>query len=196
MNPIPEFDLELLEGYLDDALSPGQVQHVAQRLLAEPELAAAMHDLRAERALRTAVWRTTEPGEERAATVADRVADEIYRRERWGRIFRVARMASAAAAAVLVFCGGWFLGHSGSDPSAGEVSSVRSAPLGAQAVQPSAHVPGRFEVPLKDRSGRVIAVQRFAHEEEARQFNDDLVKYETRRRDVQQGGPVLVSDHF
>ena len=196
MNPIPEFDLELLEAYLDDALSPGQVQHVAQRLLAEPELAAAMHDLRAERALRAAVWRTMQPSEARASSVADRVAREVCRREGWRRFFRAARTASAVAAAVAVFCGGWFLGHSGSDPAAGEIPSGRSPSSGVSTIQSSAHLPGLFEVPLKDPSGHVIAVQKFAREEEARQFNDDLMKYETRRRDVQQGGPVLVSDRF
>jgi hypothetical protein len=196
LNPIAEFDLELLEAYLDDALSPGQVQHVAQRLLAEPELAAAMHDLRAERALRTAVWRTMEPSEAQAASVADRVAGEVHRRERWRRIFRIARTGSAVAAAVLVFCGGWFLGHSGSDPAAGEVHAVAPTALGVPPVVRAVQLPRHFEVPLKDRAGRVIAVQKFAREEEARQFNDDLMKYETRWRDVQQGGPVLVSDHF
>lgn len=196
MNPIPEFDLELLEAYLDDALSPGQVQHVAQRLLAEPELAAAMHDLRAERALRTAVWRMMEPSETRVSSVADRVAREVRRRERWRRLFRAARTASAVAAAVAVFCGGWFLGHSGSDPVAGEVPLGRLPSSGVSTIHSAAHLPGLFEVPLKDPSGHVIAVQKFAREEEARQFNDDLMKYETRRRDVQRGGPVLVSDRF
>ena len=196
MNPIPEFDLELLEAYLDDGLSPGQVQHVAQRLLAEPELAAAMHDLRAERARRTAVWRTMEPTEAQAASVVERVAGEVHRRERWRRIFRFARTGSAIAAAILVFCGGWFLGHSGSDPSAGEVRAIAPAAPGVPHIARTVQLRRDFEVPLKDRAGRVIAVQKFARDEEARQFNDDLVKYETRWRDVQQGGPVLVSDHF
>ena len=42
MNSIDEFDLELLEDYLDDALSPSQVERIGQRLAEEPELARAM----------------------------------------------------------------------------------------------------------------------------------------------------------
>ena len=195
MNPIPEFDLELLEAYLDDGLSPAQVQHVAQRLLAEPELAAAMHDLRAERALRAAVWRNVEPTDEAASHLAKRVRSGIRRIDLRRRVVRTMRVGSAAAAAILVFGGGWFLGHSGSDPSAGEVPTVPTFSHPHALIRPT-QVGGRFEVPLKDQSGKVIAVQKFSSEIEARQFADDLVKYEVRRRQVQSSGAVLVSDHF
>jgi len=194
LNPIPEFDLELLEAYLDDALSPSQVQHVAQRLLSEPELAAAMHDLRAERALRTAVWRSVDPSDAEASCLAGRVAACIRRIELRRRILRTVRIGSAVAAAIMVFGGGWFLGHSGSDPSASEVPGDRMPIPPGLAVHTQAG--GRFEVPLKDQSGRVIAVQKFAKEDEARQFADDLLKCEFRRRQVQAGGAVLVSDRF
>ena len=196
MKAIPEFDLELLEGYLDDALSPAQVQHVAQRLLAEPELAAAMHDLRAERALRTAVWRNVEPSDEEALHLAKRIRSRIRRLELRRGAMRTARVGSAVAAAILVFGGGWFLGHSGSDPSAGEVPVVPSVISHPSAVIRPAQVGGNFEVPLKDQTGKVIAVQKFSSESEARQFTDDLIKYEVRRRQLQAGGAVLVSDHF
>jgi anti-sigma factor RsiW len=196
LNPIPEFDLELLEAYLDDALSPGQVQHVAQRLLAEPELAAAMHDLRAERALRTAVWRNAEPSDDEASRLAKRIRSSICRIELRQRALRIVRIGSAVAAAILVFGGGWFLGHSGSDPSAGEVPTVPAVFPHSNRLIRETQVGGRFEVPLMDQTGKVIAVQRFSSEIEARQFSDDLVKYEVRRRQVQGGGAVLVSDHF
>lgn len=194
MNPIPEFDLELLEAYLDDALSPGQVQHVAQRLLDEPELAVAMHDLRAQRTLRIAVWRSLDPGDHGALPIADQVARRVRRIELRRRVFRVARSGAAVAAAILVFGGGWFVGHSRSDPSAEEVPGA-AAVAKASAVGANA-AGGRFEVPLLDRAGHVIAVQKFAREDDARRFADDMLRYEARRRQVQNGGAVLVSDHF
>ena len=72
MNGVPDNDLELLEAWLDDALSASDVQRVGQRLASEPELAAEMARLRVERAARLAVWQSMTPGETDAKRFAAR----------------------------------------------------------------------------------------------------------------------------
>ncbi len=77
MNPVGELDQEALSDYLDDALSPAQVQNVMLRLADEPELAAAMHELRAGRVLRAAAWRSMEPGPVELTGVINSVASAV-----------------------------------------------------------------------------------------------------------------------
>lgn len=191
-----ELDSELLEAYLDDALSPAQVEHVAQRLLAEPELAQAMHEVRALRALRNAAWREHEPTDAEAAMSADRVAAYVRRDRRRHVAWRAVRVGAAVAAALAVFLAGWLIRGPGSSgvlagptlaasDAAHDPSSSGSAPLGA-----------RFQVAIIDNDGRVVAVQKFSRIEEARQFADDVMRMEARRRQLREGGPMLVSDRF
>lgn len=195
MKATSELDAEWLEAYLDDTLSPAQVQHVAQRLLAEPELAQAMHELRAHRALRNAAWRSLEPTEAQAAAIADRIA-RCVRRDRGRQVaWRTARVGAAVAAALAVFVAGWIIRGPGSGVLArqtlGTAADVgRASPGGGGAPAPP------FQVAIMDEAGRVIAVQKFAKVEEARQFADDVMRMEVRRRQVQEGGAMLVSDHF
>lgn len=191
-----ELDLELLEAYLDDALSPAQVEHLAQRLLAEPELAGAMHEVRAHRALRTAAWRHDEPTEAQAAKLAERIAGYVRRDRRRRLARRAVGVGAAVAAALAVFLAGWLIRGSGS-------SGLQAAPTLATtnaAHHPSSNdgappAPG-FQVAIMDDSGRVVAVQKFARVEEARQFADDVMQMEARRRQLREGGPMLVSDRF
>lgn len=191
MNPIGEFDFELLEAYLDDALTAAQVQHVSQRLLAEPELAAAMHALRQDRGVRLAMWRSTEPAPDHASAVADRVASAIHKIERRRAMVWWVRIGSAAAAAVAVFVAGWIIRGSSSTSALAE-----SGPSSrAVSIQPD-HRNGAFQVVLTDAGGHVVGVQRFIRQEDATQFADDLARYQARRQAVQRGGAVLVSDRF
>jgi len=202
LNAIGEFDLELLEDYLDDALSPGQVEHVARRLTDEPELALAMHELRAARVLRAAAWRALEPGEIHAADVASGVSTAIRRAERTRRLWRGARAGAGIAAAGMVFVMGWLLRgpigamalHPQQEQQAREPMPEPIGPQAVVAAQPPA-APA-FHVTLLDSQGNLIPVQRFSQAEEARQFARDLMKYEDRRQEARQGGAMLVSDRF
>ncbi|HEY2585035.1 MAG TPA: hypothetical protein VGI81_04630 [Tepidisphaeraceae bacterium] len=198
MNAIGEFDLQLLEDYLDDALSPAQVEHVARRLADEPELALAMHELRAARVLRAATWRTLEPSEAEAADVARRVATVVRRTERMGHLWRRAWVGGGIAAAVGVFVAGWLL-HGPVDsavhqPQARETTPTPvPSPTAIAIRQPAV---AAFHVALLDSQGNVIPVQKFSKADDARQFAQDLMTYEDRRQEAQQGGAMLVSDRF
>lgn len=196
MKAISELDAEWLEAYLDDTLSPVQVQHVAQRLLAEPELAQAMHELRALRALRNAAWRSLEPTETQAAAMADRIAGWV-RRDRGRQVaWRTARVGAAVAAALAVFLAGWLIRGPTSGALARQTLGTAADVGHASPGGPSGEPAPPFQVAIMDEAGRVIAVQKFAKVEEARQFADDVMRMEVRRRQVQQGGAMLVSDHF
>ena len=60
---LTDTDLELLDAYLDDTLSADEVEELEVRLAVESDLAAALSDLRAQRAARSAVWRALEPSQ-------------------------------------------------------------------------------------------------------------------------------------
>lgn len=198
MNAIGEFDLQLLEDYLDDALSPAQVEYVARRLADEPELAMAMHELRAARVLRAASWRLLEPGEAEAADVARRVSKMAHRTERVQHLWRSGWVGGAIAAAVGVFVAGWLL-HGPVDSAvprqhAHEIKAAPAPSPAAIAIRPPAAA--AFHVALLDSQGNVIPVQKFAKADDARQFAQDLMTYEDRRQEAQQGNAMLVSDRF
>jgi hypothetical protein len=196
LNAIGEFDMELLEDYLDDALSPGQVEHVARRLGEEPELALAMHELRAARVLRAAAWRSLEPTEHHAAATANGVT-RVVRREAWrGKAKRGAWIASAAAAALALVVIGRLMRVPGST-APGELSAVvtRQPSLVTPAIAIAPEI-GAFHVALIDRDGRLTPAQKFSKADDARQFARDLLRYEDRRQQAEQGGAMLVSDHF
>jgi anti-sigma factor RsiW len=196
LNAIGEFDLELLQDYLDDALSPAQVQHVATRLGAEPELAAAMHELRAARVLRIATLRLLEPDETGAAAVSERIARAIRRDRHRQALMRLVRAGAAVAAAIAVFFAGWLLHESGS-PGLGRKITQNSGSLREVIPVVAAKAPTEpFRVALVDESGTVIPVQRFSKMDDAREFAHDLARFEARRQEAQQGSAMLISDHF
>ena len=189
MNAISDFDRELLEAYLDDALSATQVQHVLQRTCEEPELAAAMHELRAQRTLRIAAWRSLEPADAQAAEVARQVNSVVQRVERAKVWRRWAQVGSATAAGLAVFLAGWIIRGTGGPaaPTTGRSPSAINMPTVASATI--------SQVALTDQAGHVLAVQKFERAEEARQFADDLMRFDARRR-TPQPAAVFSSDRF
>ena len=194
MNAIGEFDSELLEDYLDDALSPVQVEHVARRLAEEPELALAMHELRASRVLRAAVWRALEPSAAGAASVAGRVARVVRDDARRRTARRSLWVSTSIAAAAALFVIGWLTRMPAPVPAPPSNSTV-IARLPAPA--PTVAQPARlYRVTLVDQHGRLLPAQKFAKADDARQFARDLLQYEDRRREAEQGSAMLVSDHF
>jgi hypothetical protein len=69
----------------------------------------------------------------------------------------------------------------------------------AQVPQPApaaVRTAGVYHVTLVDQHGRLLPAQKFAKADDARQFARDLLQYEDRRREAEQGGAMLVSDHF
>jgi hypothetical protein len=197
LNAIGEIDLEMLEDYLDDGLSPAQVEHVARRLAEEPELALAMHELRAARVLRAAAWRSLEPTQYQAAGIEQRVV-EVVRREAWHRkAWHGAWVSTAAAASVALFAIGWLMRTPAPYSPSQKIPAV--AATHARLLKPAVTLtpePGPYHVALIDRDGRLTPAQKFSKADDARQFARDLLQYEDRRRQAEQGGAMLVSDHF
>jgi anti-sigma factor RsiW len=60
---LSDTELEILDAYLDDALSAEEAELLDSRLVVEPALAAALDDLRAQRAARRMVWRSMQPSQ-------------------------------------------------------------------------------------------------------------------------------------
>lgn len=167
---LTENDLEVLETYLDGELPPDAAAALAEKLSTSPELIGGLELLRAERATRAQAWRSFEP----TALEVDRLADRLERsmgqqsvHPRWDRVLSIGRMATAAAACIVM---GIAIGRIGS--GRGPVI----APTGgggqvAGASSSAAQVPA--DVIFSDDTGRIF-VQRFPSAQAARQFVEDL----------------------
>jgi anti-sigma factor RsiW len=177
---VSDEDLELLENYLDGALPPGEAERVSRRLALDPVWARALEQLRAERAVRHEAWRSMEPDAETADAAGRAAVDNALHADRWARASRLARRASAVAAGLLIaFAGGW-------------VARGR-APAPAAPTSP----PVEIQVALTDEGGRIIAVQHFSDPRRAREFAEDVGRWQSGRRQQEQPGDFSqVSDEF
>jgi len=194
---IDDIDLGLIDAYLDDALSPEEVERFDGRLAREPELATALHAARAQRAVRGAIWQSERPTEAAADRLARRIVGEVRRRQRariWGRWTRVAGVAAACLA--FGFVAGWMgRGRVDVPPNAAivPVSHMQSvAPTSNVSVDAS----GIYRVALTDDAGNVVAVQKFTKYEDARQFANDLAVYQARKREAENGRSMFTSGEF
>jgi len=209
---LSEQDQELLEAYLDDALSPDEVERVAKRLADGPALTAELAAIRQQRRMRAAVWESLAPSEAEASTFAASVIRGIRRQRMMWRMSWITRLGSAAAACILMgLGGGWYLwgrmpaqstppaltppvavnttaNNSASNNTPGQIHFVANAANELPA--------GAYQVELTDDSGNVLAVQKFDKLEEAQHFAQDLGQVVERQQDVQNGHVTLVSDHF
>ena len=193
MNAVPEQDVESLEEYLDGALPPADAERVRERLGREPEFAAALAQLEAERAARAAVWAALEPSDTEARRFANRVTTAARRQETWRRVGRRARFGSAAAACLMVgYLFGWANHESGPGPRPpGNVpgTGVNTIGSGGDRVGSPA---GRYRVPVGyDEQGRPI-MQAFDNLEDARRFAEEL----RRLRDVGERDSVIIREQF
>jgi hypothetical protein len=189
--PMTEQDQQLLDAHLDDALSPIDAEHLRIRLAAEPDLAAALQDSRAERAVRQAAWQATESETSAdSSALVDRVlrAGRAHERRR-----RLIRGSGAVAAAAACFAAGWF-GRGVEAPQA--VPTV--ARMGTPAPRTPVAGPGTFQVALTDAAGNVLAVQTFSQLDEARRFAADLTAWQSQQQQplAQPGRMLLISDEF
>ncbi|MDB5303961.1 MAG: hypothetical protein JWM97_1510 [Phycisphaerales bacterium] len=196
---VSETDLEILEAYLDDELSAGEVVRLDQRLACEPALAAALQSQRSARAVRAAVFKTTEPDDASADHFAGAVLASVRRRAWNRRLVRASKIAGAVAASIVVGVMIGWVGR-GRGPEA-PVASSFPHPVNTDG-RLVAHTPKpadggqTYQVALTDENGNVIAVQKFSKVEDARQFADDLGQYQARRQQVEEGRPMLISDRF
>lgn len=205
-----EHDLEQLEALLDGELTVDEEYALRERAAAEPALAEALDRLRAQRDLRSLVWRAAEPNEAQVGTVVSSVRGAIRRDQAWNIRLRAMRYVSGLAACVLVgFLMGRFLpyGTTNENQGNGIVFETERGPVAevmdTQPIQPQPQPrTSGFRVLLTDNYGRVIAEQRFDTFNEARDFTEDLRRAQnrynapaTRQPQPQQPQP-RVSDTF
>lgn len=175
--PISDNDLELLETYLDQALDAGEVNSLRGRLTVEPELAAELDELRAQRSMRQAVWQAIEPDQMAADRLAWRMQGAILAEKKnrwhgWGQ-WQIARTGMAAAACIML---GFFVGVAGRRgqaitpaPELGQspvaVNTSKSTETAADA---------GLLVPVTNEYGQVVAWQPFGNSSDAKAFTEDL----------------------
>jgi len=168
-------DLELIEAYLDDALSAEEVERLDRRLAEESDLAVMLHEQRTSRAFRLAAFQCQAPQDCEAKELSDRIIAEVLRRQRRRIAGRWLRVAGALAACVLFgFVAGW-LGRGRAETESPD-SNLRAVHADLT-VDPI----GVYQVSFTDDSGNVIAQQTFSHYEQARRYADDLAGYEAHR---------------
>lgn len=180
-------DVWRIEAHLDGALGPAEAEELARRLAAEPDLAALLETLRAQREVRLAAWAAGEPAPDEAQALATRAVAAAVGAERWRRSVRTARRATAVAALVMVaFAAGWTV--------RGKVPPAQSAQGRAADSRPWAHGGGHlsFPVALTDERGNVIAVQHFDDATQARQFADDVGRWQTAPRQRTRGAELVI----
>src|SRR5437764_13082015 len=106
--PLSEIDLQLLDGYLDDELPSQECEALRNRLSSEPELAAAMDQVRFERDARQQFFRALDPGAAEIARLNNAVHRAVGREIIWTKRARALRMVSGIAACLLIgFSGGY-----------------------------------------------------------------------------------------
>jgi hypothetical protein len=183
---VSDSDLEMLEGYLDDALEMGEVEGVRARLLSDAEFAAALEQVRRERAGRRMYFAALEPDEAAVAKFTARVGGAIGRRRRISYGLRVGRYVTAAAACLVVgfLARGWFDHPEPSFVADGKPGNVKVEKIEV------------YQVTLRDESGKVLGVQKFNSVEKAREFAADVDRWQSRSAKLASGQFVLHQDRF
>lgn len=106
--PISDNDLQVMEEWLDGELPEGQVEALRRRLSSEPDLAQAMQRIRDERQARSRLFTLLEPGDAEAETQIGQLRRAVRREDVWAlRVRGLQKVASLAAAIVVVFMAGW-----------------------------------------------------------------------------------------
>jgi anti-sigma factor RsiW len=167
--PAGDPDFELLGSYLDGELSAAEALRVEQRLLAEPELAAALGRMNAEFEIRHAAYKSLEPDARAVDALASSVGRQVRRMERsHRRLFQIGRLAGALAACVAIsFAAGWI----GRGYAAG--AAARKGPPTATTEEPYV-----YQVALTDDKGNITAVQKFDKLEDAKAFAADVGRWQ------------------
>jgi anti-sigma factor RsiW len=188
---VSETDLELLEGYLDDALAPRESEALRQRLSSSPELSAALDQLRSERATRQSIFTALEPDDASVSSLITRIQTVTRQHRAPAAWLRWPRYVAAAAACIAA---GFFARGLFDRPhSANETTKLvnESARNGVDVRKVEA-----YRVTLRDDAGRVLAVQQFDSLDKARQFADDLARWQARSERLASGQFIVTTDRF
>ena len=133
-------DLELLESYLDDELTGRELDSLRQRLSSEPQLAAAMDELRSQREMRQQFFAACEPDQASVQRLIKSAQQHATREIAWSERNRSLRWASGLAAC-LVF--GFVAGHG--LKSAGPVPQAENPVAVARMMPAVSNAPGHQE---------------------------------------------------
>jgi len=182
---------QLLDGYLDQALTQDESAELEARLQVEPELAEQLDELRRQRDLRQLVWRQMEPTLLQSERFNQRLKEKIQSRDPWRRRVRGLRWAGAVAACLLI---GFMSGYVNRGTLFGPDEPNHSSQVQMVSDAPAGH--RGYHVSLVDETGQVVATQSFDSLEQAREFADDVGRWQATRRQVQDGHMQLVADEF
>jgi hypothetical protein len=188
-----EADLEILEMYLDDALSDRDLAAVAKRIAEEPVMAAELERLRGEREMRRQIWLAMEPTDAAVERLLGRVDESIRRRTWWERQLKWGRWAGAAAACVVFGFTAGYLGRSTESPVA-PTSVAQNEDHGQ--INFVGRVAGPAQVQLTDDSGRVVAVQHFESVDKAKEFANDIQAWQERQQQMRNGNVIMTRGKF
>lgn len=188
---VNETDLEQLETYLDDELSPQEAAELDRRLATDSGLADQLAQLRAQRAFRVSMFRSMEPSDAEVESLLKRVDGSLHRQSDWSKRLRALRYIGSAAACLLV---GFMISHAmwPTQPH-DEINSGISSPATPVSVS-SLHAPV-YQVVLQDETGNVVGVQNFDNLNEAREFQNDVGQLQNKHRQIQ-NGIRLITDQF
>jgi len=138
---VTDTDLELLESYLDDELGAAEADALRKRLSSDPQLSAAMDELRSQRDMRQQFFGAVEPNEASVQRLMQSVRRNVNREIIWAERSRKLGMVGSLAACIMV---GFFIGRASytmnrSTPESRPESPVAYAP-------PTAVFPGASPV--------------------------------------------------
>jgi anti-sigma factor RsiW len=187
---VNETDLQQLETYLDDELSPTEAAELDRRLATDSQLADELAQLRAQRGLRMSVFQAMEPTDAEVESLLARVDGSLHRQANWSKRLRALRYVSSAAACLFA---GFMISHAmwPAQPQ-DQITSGGQAHIGGAPVAPHGPV---YQVVLQDETGNVIGVQNFDNLNDAREFQSDVGQLQNKHRQIQ-NGIRLITDKF
>jgi hypothetical protein len=220
--PLSESDIELLEAHLDGELSSAQDAVLRNRLSSDQELANQLIALRADRTVRVEVFESFEPNDLAVKNLVLGVRKQITREAVRGDRLRILRyIGSAAAVVVFSFTAGWIgKARVATQPSLGDQSAPMVASNGGntgsmdfsgdqnagpptlisnnlgRTLQNGTRRAGGYQVALTDALGHVVAVQHFDTLEEAREFTEDVSRWQHQQQQIRGAEPVDYKDQF
>jgi anti-sigma factor RsiW len=192
-------DLELLETYLDDELSPSEQESLRRRLSSEPPLAAAMETLRDQRQMRSQWLSAAEPSGDEIERLITSVRKSITREQLWGQRAKWIRRATAMAACLVVgIIGGYGLRGFNNTPGANYPTAIVNGqtPVSFEQQQPpepisfnpvnvgtlSNSTGGPYQIRIVDDAGHLLGVQRFQTADQAQQFRNQFTNWQSQHQ--------------
>jgi hypothetical protein len=198
---VSDNDLDLLETYLDGELPVADAEDLWRRLAAEPPLAAALDELRAERSDRLSVWESLEPSDAKITKISQRVKSATRRQDLIDWSLRGLQYTAAIAACLMFAIAGWSMRGNFTTPTGPiAVTPGRIEPVGGP-LQMVSHAddkdtqgdtkvvfhPAPVLVNVQDGFGRQ-AIQTFGSLKEA----NDFVNYVNQPRQTSPGASPIV----